>query len=68
MKAIVSITLILLLYGINSIPINAVRICASRKKNIENLPLKQNALSVPENIPNNSNLVHTIVSFQHMVY
>ncbi|XP_012151417.1 kinase protein wishful thinking isoform X2 [Megachile rotundata] len=59
MKAIVSITLIVLLYGINSIPINAVRICASRKKSIENLPLKQNAQSVPENISNDSNVVHT---------
>ncbi|XP_076636027.1 kinase protein wishful thinking [Colletes latitarsis] len=60
MKAIVSITLIVLLCGINSTPINAIRICASRKKSIENLSLKQNAPSVPENIPNDSNIARIV--------
>ncbi|XP_017889163.1 bone morphogenetic protein receptor type-2 isoform X2 [Ceratina calcarata] len=59
MKAIVSITLIALLHGINSIPINA-RKCASRKKNIDNFPLKQNIPSVPESLPNDSNVIHSL--------
>ncbi|XP_033356226.1 bone morphogenetic protein receptor type-2 isoform X2 [Bombus vosnesenskii] len=59
MKAIVSITLIVLLYGINSIPISAIRICASRKKNNENFLLKQNTPSVPEDLLNDSNVIHT---------
>lgn len=65
MKAFVSITLTVLLCGINSAPINAIRICASRKKSIENLSLKQNTPSVPETIPNDSNIAHTIVSWKH---
>lgn len=68
MKAIVSITLIVLLCGINSAPINAIRLCASRKKNIENLSLKQHIPSLPENIPNNSNVAHTIVSLKYVMY
>ncbi|XP_071861347.1 kinase protein wishful thinking isoform X2 [Bombus fervidus] len=59
MKAIVSITLIVLLYGINSVPISAIRICASRKKNNENFLLKQNTPSVPEDLLNDSNVIHT---------
>lgn len=62
MKAIVSITLIVLLYGINSVPISAIRICASRKKNNENFLLKQNTPSVPEDLLNDSNVIHTGVS------
>lgn len=62
MKAIVSITLILLLHGINSVPSNAIRICASRKKNIENFPLKQSIASVPENLPNDNSITHIAVS------
>lgn len=62
MKAIVSITFIVLLYGINSVPISAIRICASRKKNNENFPLKQNTPSVPEDFLNDSNIIHTAVS------
>ena len=62
MKAIVSITLIVLLYGINSVPISAIKICASRGKDNENFTLKQNITSVPEDLLNDSNIIHTAVS------
>lgn len=60
MRAIVSIALIALLCGICLAPINAVRICASRKKNVENL-------SVPENVSNGHNVGHPIVSYCKVV-
>ncbi|XP_043525345.1 bone morphogenetic protein receptor type-2 isoform X2 [Frieseomelitta varia] len=59
MKAIVSITLIVLLYGINSVPISAIKICASRGKDNKNFTLKQNITSVPEDLLNDSNIIHT---------
>nr|KAF7425103.1 hypothetical protein H0235_007541 [Vespula pensylvanica] len=57
MRAIVSVVLVTLLYGISSAPIYASRICASRKKNNEYNSLKQNSAGVPEDVPNNSNVV-----------
>ncbi|XP_047350079.1 bone morphogenetic protein receptor type-2 isoform X1 [Vespa velutina] len=57
MRAIVSIVLVTLLYGISSAPIYASRICASRKKNNEHNSLKQNSTGVSEDVPNNSNVV-----------
>lgn len=68
MKAIVSITLIVLLYGINSVPISAIKICASRGKENENFTLKQNITSVPEDLLNDSNIIHTAVSSNYIVY
>ncbi|KAG7201570.1 hypothetical protein KM043_004316 [Ampulex compressa] len=60
MKAIVSLTLVTLLCGISSAPTNAIRICASRKKTIENISLKQNTPGVPEDIPNDNSVARTI--------
>jgi len=62
MRAIVSIALITLLCGISLAPINAIRRCASRKKNVENLSLKQNSAHVPEDTSNNHNVGCTIKS------
>ncbi|XP_018060219.1 PREDICTED: bone morphogenetic protein receptor type-2 isoform X2 [Atta colombica] len=55
MRAIVSIVLITLLCGISLAPINA-RKCASRKKNVENLSLKQNSAGVSEVTSNDHNI------------
>lgn len=62
MRAIVSVVLVTLLYGISSAPIYASRICASRKKNNEHNSLKQNSTGVSEDVPNNSNVVRISVS------
>ncbi|EGI69732.1 Bone morphogenetic protein receptor type-2 [Acromyrmex echinatior] len=56
MRAIVSIVLITLLCGISLAPINAIRKCASRKKNVENLSLKQNSAGVSEVTSNDHNI------------
>lgn len=48
MKVSVSIALLSFLYGISSVPINASRICASKKKNVENIYLQQNAHGVED--------------------
>ncbi|KYN01517.1 Bone morphogenetic protein receptor type-2 [Cyphomyrmex costatus] len=56
MRAIVSILMITLLCGISLAPINAIRKCASRKKNVENFSLKQNSAGVPEDTSNDHNI------------
>lgn len=63
MKAIVSFILITLLCGISLTCVNADRICASRKKNAENLSLKQNSAIVPEDVFIDHNVSHIIVNF-----
>jgi len=68
MRAIVSITLITLLCGISSVPINASRLCASRKKNIESLSLKQNSASVPEDISNDHDVGRKIINHYESVH
>lgn len=57
MRAIVPIVLVGLLYGISSAPIKASRMCASRKKAIENISLKQNSGDTLEVVSNESNPV-----------
>lgn len=60
MKAIVSVVLVTLLYGISSAPIYASRICASRKKSNEHNSLKQNSPGILEDVPNNTNVVRIL--------
>ncbi|XP_020292585.1 bone morphogenetic protein receptor type-2 [Pseudomyrmex gracilis] len=60
MRTIVSVTLIILLYGVvlilSLVPINAIRICASRKKNFETLSLKQNSTGISQDGSNDQNV------------
>ncbi|KAI4504255.1 hypothetical protein M0802_000726 [Mischocyttarus mexicanus] len=59
MRAIVSVVLVTLLYGISSAPIYASRICASRKKTNEHISLKLNSAGLPvEDLSNNNNVIH----------
>lgn len=67
MRAIVSITLITLLCGISLAPINAIRRCASRKKNVENFSLKQNLAGVLEATSNDHNVGCAIVNYNKLV-
>lgn len=67
MRAIVSVVLITLLCGISLAPINAIRRCASRKKNVENLSSKQNSAGVPEDTSNDHNVDRVIVNYNKLL-